>query len=89
MPSKNNQDHEGIKAITNLIENSFVVSSFIYTMNDKQSLKAIQHILERLDTRISSIVNEDLQEPTVDDYTEYIVEIQDVLDGQPYYFDEY
>ena len=58
-------------------------------MNDKQSLKAIQHILERLDTRISSIVNEDLQEPTVDDYTEYIVEIQDVLDGQPYYFDEY
>ena len=89
MPSKNNQDHEGIKAITNLIENSFVVSSFIYTMNDKQSLKAIQHILERLDTRISSIVNEDLQEPTADDYTEYIVEIQDVLDGQPYYFDEY
>ena len=58
-------------------------------MNDKQSLKAIQHILERLDTRISSIVNEDLQEPTADDYTEYIVKIQDVLDGQPYYFDEY
>ena len=89
MPSKNNQSHKEIKAITNLTENSFVVSSFIYTMNDKQSLKAIQHILERLDTRISSIVNEDLQEPTADDYTEYIVEIQDVLDGQPYYFDEY
>ena len=89
MPSKNNQNHKGIKAITSQIENSFVVSSFIYTMNDKQSLKAIQHILERLDTRISSIVNEDLQEPTADDYTEYIVKIQDVLDGQPYYFDEY
>jgi hypothetical protein len=32
MPSKNNQSHKEIKAITNQIKNSFVVSSFIYVM---------------------------------------------------------
>ena len=43
---KNNQSHKGIKAITNQIKNSFVVSSFIYTMNHKEKFEAIQSIYE-------------------------------------------
>ena len=54
MPSKNNQSNVGIKAITNQIENSFVVSSFIYTMNDKEKLEKISEVVKDWDNSILS-----------------------------------
>ena len=51
MPSKNNQSHKEIKAITSRIKNSFVVSSFIYIMdsNTEKRLEALDKIRKMIE----------------------------------------